>query len=248
MTQSKPDGSSQDPVTKLLDILTPEQQEALRRKLNEKAWDAQNRLLQARQAVALALFTEQSLKQRLQQNKEQVATCQAKADTAAQQHNEELRNQALKLKQEYEKSSSDLEDQLKSSSESMIKLRKRFSELESEVAELYVKKQLLATRESVALATMQAKEILSRTEFAGAVSLLDRMEQKVAERERAACGISEPSENLEGKQETDVDAMLAKATESINRLNSLIEQIEDKVGEHDTQASVGQSSGDNPAP
>src|SRR6516225_6370017 len=39
MTQSKPDGSPQDPVTKLLDTLTPDQQETLRRKLNEKAWD-----------------------------------------------------------------------------------------------------------------------------------------------------------------------------------------------------------------
>src|SRR5262249_29045692 len=156
--------------------------------------------LEARQALAQAIVTEQSLKHQLRQKTEQVATWQAKADAAAQQHDEELRNQALKLKQKYEKSSADLEDQLKSNSENMIKLRKRFIDLETEVQELYVKKELLATCERVALATMQAKEILSRTEFAGAISVLDRMEQKVAERERAACATDDLSETSGAKQ------------------------------------------------
>ncbi|PWT94227.1 MAG: hypothetical protein C5B53_13655 [Candidatus Melainabacteria bacterium] len=327
MTQSQPDGSPEDVLTKLLATLRPDQQEALRRKLNEKAWNeqfnklcaklknpgglqeeetigkrfassfqhlidrlssgdidedikqacrtawetftltiqsqpddqdrenadsddpqihleiayqaAQNNLIGLRQAVAQAIATEKQLEKQVQQNKDQAATWQNRADMATQQNNEDLCKQALQRKQQYKEAALALEQQHEKQKEAVVELRDRFTKLELEVQKFYTKKQLLVTRAKVAAATVQANEILNRTIASGALSVIERMEQKVAEREAIASHLAELSDKGSAEAETEVESVLIKAATSIDRLALVLERLERRVNEDENKEGIG---------
>lgn len=328
MNQSKPDGSSQDPLVKLLDTLTPEQKEALRRKLNEKAWDGrferlfsgadtlsdrkddtkigqrvaaalehlidrlssgdidedikkacqsawesftsavhaqpkseqaeagspeedslnkleapyeqfQNDLIQVRQLVAQAIAAEKRLEQQIQKDRDQAQTWQNRADMALQQNNEELSKQASHRKELYEKAALALEEQLKMQKDATVDLRERFNKLEAEMQKLSMKKQILTVREKVAEATVKANAILAKTSTSGSLAVLERMAEKVAEKEAIASALAESTDNTKAPFEAEINATLAKAVSSIERLTAVIERMEQKVIEHEAKAGLG---------
>lgn len=316
MNQSKPDGSSQDEMAKLLETLTPEEQEALRRKLNEKAWgeqfdklgnsiknppglenskmvgkrcagalqhlidrlssgdidedikkacriawegffvtvqsqdnakseialnddlqkeqdteyeQAQYNLIQLRQTVAQAVVSEKQLEQQIQKNKDQAETWQNRANMAAQQNNEELCRQAMQRKDIYANTALALENQHKVQKDRLIELRDRFNKLEAEIQKVSTLKQILITRDKVAEATARANALLAKTTSNSSVALLERMQQKVSEKESIASQLSELSESANAGPEKTIEAMLAKAVTSIERLTSVVENLERKV-------------------
>lgn len=176
--------------------------------------DLQNNLIQVRQAVAQAIATEKQLEQQLQKNKDQAATWQNRAAMAVEQGNDELARQALQRKQQYGQAAADLEAQLKAQKDATVGLRQRLTELEAEVQKAYTRKQVLIARDKAAQATTKANEILSKTTASGALNVIDKMEQKVAEREAKAAALSElGSDQLEQKfksfeGQTDIEAEL----------------------------------------
>ena len=333
MNQSMPDGSPEDQLTKLLESLTPEQQEAIRRKLNEKAekawneqfdklssklrnaeidsgetiakrfasalqhlsdrlssgnidqdikqacstvwhtfvqiiqsqpddqegkkadpddpqiqleWaynDAQANLIQLRQAVAQGIAAEKQLEQQMQKNKEQATTWQNRAAMATQQHNDDLCKQAMQRKEQYANAALELEKQYLVQKEALVKLRDQYTKVEAQVQSIYTKKQILFARQKAALATAKANEILARNTTSGALSLLERMEQKVAEKEAIAFAsqVIDSSESSKATPETEIGPMLAKAVASIDRLASVIERLECQVIGDESKAGVGRS-------
>ncbi|MGC8006381.1 PspA/IM30 family protein, partial [Salmonella enterica] len=62
-------------------------------------------------------------------------------------------------------------------------MRQRLTDLEAEVQKAYTKKQVLIARDKAAQATSKANEILSKTTTSGAMSVMERMETKVQEKE-----------------------------------------------------------------
>jgi phage shock protein A len=183
--------------------------------LEQTYQDLQSNLIQVRQAVAQAIATEKQLEQQLQKNKDQAETWHNRAAMAVQQGNDDLAKQALQRKQQYAQAAGDLETQLKSQRESTSTLRQRLTDLEAEVQKAYTKKQVLIARDKAAQATTKANEILSKTTASGALSVMEKMENKVQEREAKAAALGEiGNDNLdkqfksfEGK--TDIDAELA---------------------------------------
>ncbi len=159
--------------------------------LEQTYQEAQSNLIQVRQAVAQAIATEKQLEQQLQKNKDQAATWQNRAAMAVQQSNDDLARQALQRKQQYSQAASDLETQLKSQKDATQTLRGRLTELEGEVQKLYTKKQVLIARDKAATATTRANEIMSKTTSNGASSIVERMEQKVSEKESKAAALAE---------------------------------------------------------
>src|SRR5215467_13266290 len=154
--------------------------------LEQTYQDLQSNLIQVRQAVAQAIATEKQLEQQLQKNKDQAETWQNRAAMAVQQGNDDLARQALQRKQQYLEAAKDLEVQLKSQRELTAQLRQKLTDLEAEVQKAYTKKQVLIARDKAAQATTKANEILSKTTASGALSVIDRMETKVQEREAKA--------------------------------------------------------------
>jgi phage shock protein A len=168
--------------------------------LEQTYQELQSNLIQVRQAVAQAIATEKQLETQLQKNKDQAATWQNRAQLAVQQNNDDLARQALQRKQQYTQAAADLEVQLKAQKEATATLRQRLTELEGEVQKAYTKKQVLIARDKAAQATSRANEIMSKTTASGALSVIERMEQKVNERESKAAALAElGSDNLDTK-------------------------------------------------
>jgi phage shock protein A len=186
--------------------------------LEQTYQDLQSNLIQVRQAVAQAIATEKQLEQQLQKNKDQAATWQNRAAMAVQQGNDDLAKQALQRRQQYVQAATDLETQLKQQKDSTTTLRQRLTDLEAEVQKAYTKKQVLIARDKAAQATSKANEILSKTTASGAMSVIERMETKVQEREAKAAALNELStdsldkqfRNFEGKSDIDMELLALK--------------------------------------
>ena len=111
-----------------------------------------------------------------------------------------LARQALQRKQQYSQAAADFETQLKAQKETTAGLRQRLTELENEVQKYQTKKQVLIARDKAAQATSKANEILSKTSTTGALSIMDRMEEKVGEKEARAAALAElGTDSLEDK-------------------------------------------------
>ncbi|MBC7999150.1 MAG: PspA/IM30 family protein [Leptolyngbya sp.] len=188
--------------------------------LEQTYQDLQSNLIQVRQAVAQAIATEKQLEQQLQKNKEQAETWHNRAAMAVQQNNDDLAKQALQRKQQYQQAANDLEAQLKVQKESTNTLRQRLTDLEAEVQKAYTKKQVLIARDKAAQATSKANEILSKTTSSGAMSVIEKMETKVLEREARAAALGELGtdqldkqfRNFEGKTDIEMELLALKGS------------------------------------
>ena len=182
--------------------------------------DLQSNLVQVRQAVAQAIASEKQLEQNLQRNRDQAETWHNRAAMAVQQGNDELAKQALQRKQQYATAVTDLETQLKSQREVTSGLRQKLTDLEAEVQKAYTKKTVLIARDKAAQANAKANEILSKTTANGALSVMDKMETKVLEREAKAQALSDLSgdtlekqfKNFEGKSDIDQELLALKGS------------------------------------
>lgn len=160
----------------------------------------QEQLVQVRQAVAQAIATEKQLEQNLLKNRDQANTWQNRAAMAVQQNDDGLAREALQRKQQYAQAAAELEAQLKAQKEATATLRGRLAELETEVQKAYTKKQVLIARDKAATATAKANEMLSKTNSGSAMSVIDKMENKIQEKEARAMALSDlSSDQLEQK-------------------------------------------------
>jgi phage shock protein A len=200
--------------------------------LEQSYQEAQSNLIQVRQAVAQAIATEKQLEQQLQKNKDQAATWQNRAAMAVQQNNDDLARQALQRKQQYTTAAADLEAQLKVQKEATATLRQRLTELEGEVQKFYTKKQVLIARDKAATATSRANEIISKTTAGGGSSVLDRIEQKVSEKESKAAALAELGmdtldkkfKNFEGDVDIEAELLALKGGISANQPKLIVDQ------------------------
>lgn len=148
-------------------------------------------------------------------NQEQTQTWHNRAILAVQQGEEDLARQALQRKQQHLLAASEQEKLLKSQHESVETLRQKLTDLEEEVQKAYFKKQDLINKDKYAQATGKANELLSKVTANGALSVMDRMEEKVQERLAKSEALAELSgdslekqfKSIEGK--TDIEADLA---------------------------------------
>ncbi|MBX9670397.1 MAG: PspA/IM30 family protein [Candidatus Obscuribacterales bacterium] len=200
--------------------------------LEQTYQELQSNLIQVRQAVAQAIATEKQLEQQLQKNKDQAATWQNRAAMAVQQNNDDLARQALQRKTQYAQAAQDLEVQLKSQKEATSNLRQRLTELENEVQKAYTKKQVLIARDKAAQATSKANEILSKSTASGALSVIERMETKVAEKEARAAALAELGsdslekkfKNFEGQADIEMELLALKGNMGKDGSSKLITQ------------------------
>lgn len=188
--------------------------------LEQKYQELQSNLIQVRQAVAQAIATEKQLEQSLQKNRDQAATWENRARMAVQQNNDDLARQALQRKTQYAQAAADLEAQLNQQREHTAQLRERLTSLEGEVQKAYTKKQVLIARDKAAQATTRANEIMAKTTSSGAMSVIERMEQKVVEREAKAAALAELGsdtldkkfKDFEGQVDIEAELMALKGT------------------------------------
>lgn len=183
--------------------------------LEQTYQDLNANVMQVRQAVAQALATEKQIEQQYLKNQEQVKTWHNRATMAVKEGKDDLAKQALQRKQQYTQVMGEQEILLKNQHQTTESLKIRLAELEEEVQKAYSKKQVLIARDKAAAATSKANELLSKTNAYGTLSVMDRMETKVEEKEARAAAFAELSgDNLEKQfksieTKTDIDGDLA---------------------------------------
>lgn len=198
--------------------------------------ELQSNVISVRQAVAQAIATEKQLERELQKNKDQAATWQNRAAMAVQQNSDDLARQALQRRTQYTQAAADLEVQLKTQKEATNGLRSRLGELESELQKANTKKSVLIARDKAAKATIKANEILSKTNSSGALSMMERMESKVQEKEAKALALGELSgdqlekqfKNFEGQTDIEMELMMLKGEMKKGGSNDSAKLIVDK--------------------
>ncbi len=167
--------------------------------LEQLYMDLQNTLIQVRQGAAQAIAAEKQLEQQLQKNKDQADTWQSRASMSREKGDEDLMNQALARGNQYAQAAKELDEQLKSQREATDAIRQKLTQLEGQVQMAYTKKQVLIARHRASQAMLKANEILSRSSTSEAMSVIERMERRVAEREAEALAMEE----LKGKPSED---------------------------------------------
>lgn len=203
--------------------------------LEQSYQDLNADVMQVRQAVAQAIATEKQIEQQYIKNEEQVKTWHNRAAMAVKEGNDEMAKQALQRKQQYSQVMAEQEILLKNQRQTTETLKNRLSELEEEVQKAYSKKQVLIARDKAAQATSKANELLSKTNAYGTLSVMDRMESKVEEREARAAALAELSGDQLEKQfkslenKTDLEGDLAALKNELGMGPTKIEIKEPKI-------------------
>ncbi len=211
--------------------------------LEQAYQDLNANLLKVRQAVVQAIATEKQIGQQLQKNQEQVQNWHNRATLAVQQGQDDLARQALQRRQQHLLATSEQEKLLNSQHESVESLRHKLADLEEEVQKAYFKKQDLINKDKYAQATGKANELLSKVTANGALSIMDRMEEKVQERLAKSEALAELSgdslekqfKSIEGR--TDIEADLTAIKTGLTLGSTKIEIKEPKLLEENVASA-----------
>ncbi len=184
--------------------------------LSQTYEDLKTSLIQVRQAMAQAIAMEKQIEIQLKKDQEQIQTWHNRAAMAVQQGQDDMAKQALQRKQQFVNSATERATLLVNQHQAVEAMEQRVTDLEAEVERARSKKDMLIVRDKVAQATGKANELLSKTTVNSAFSVMDRMEEKVQEREARVAALTQMNNNdldtkfrkLEGS--SDMDADLAK--------------------------------------
>lgn len=157
---------------------------------------------------------------------------------AVEQGNEALAELARQRRSQYLDASDHLEKQLGAQRHGTNVLRQRLTELEASVQKSYTQKQVLIARHKAAQATAKANAIMAKINASGAASTIERMEEKVAEREAAAAAAAEMSDRVSAAfTETlpDYQQLLIMAAAALERASTVIERMEKLVAASENQ-------------
>ncbi len=201
----------------------------------EKVYDdLQSSLIKVREAVAKAIATERQLESQLQKNRAQSETWLQRAETATQQGNPDLHNQAIHRMNQYKQAAHELEQQLVLHKEAITVLRQKLTDLESNVQKAYTQKQVLISRKAAAQTAINANRIMDAINTDAAFSAFKSFEQEVIELEaQAAKGSASVSEGV-----FDYRKSLKEAIENLQQTTEAVVKLEKMLSERDSDTSL----------
>jgi phage shock protein A len=148
--------------------------------------DMENQLIQVKTQVAAAIADEQRLKERWQQNEQQAAEWQRKAELAVQKGQDDLAKEALSRRNTFQQTAAGFKEQYEDQARQVEQLKDALDKLESKIQEARTKKDLLIARHRRARAESQIHETMARVDTTGVMGSFERMEEKVRTQEARA--------------------------------------------------------------
>jgi phage shock protein A len=193
--------------------------------------DAQNQVIQMRQATAQAIATEKQLEHTLSKNKEQGETWRLRAEMAIAQKNEALAHQAQQREAQFVQAVEALEEQLHRQKEATTILRQKLTLVEIELQKMSVSRSMLTARYKALKATRRAHKIFSQTD--SKQSPWQATKKKIADAEEILAKeiLQEGMENADGAPQerlTDSHELLVTLVSALDRLNALLDKLEEK--------------------
>jgi phage shock protein A len=184
--------------------------------------DMENQLIQVKTQVAASIADEQRLKERWQQNEQQAAEWQHKAELAVQKGADDLAKEALSRRNAYQETAAGFKQQYEDQAQQVEQLKDALDKLEAKMQEARTKKDLLIARSRRAAAERQIHDTMARVDTSGVTGGFERMEEKVRTQEARAKATAELDRDT-------VDERF-KQLEQTDKLDSQLEELKAKLG------------------
>jgi phage shock protein A len=179
--------------------------------------DMEDQLRKATQGLGTAMGSLNQVKKQLETAQEQSNVWQSKAKTCLEQGNEDLAKQALENKVKQDKMVSQYQEMATSMEAQVNEIQSQIDILKQKLEEARSKQAMLVARSQMADAKSQMAKTLGNMDSKSAFAKMDKMEQKIEQKEAQANAYSEVS----GVQESENDPF-----EKMDKENSINEELE----------------------
>lgn len=185
--------------------------------------DMEDQLRKSTQSLGTAMGSLNSVKKQLSTAQEQSLTWQNKAKACLEQGNEDLAKQALENKVKQDQMVSQYQEMVNSMEAQVTEIKSQIDILKQKLEEARSKQAMLTARSQMADAKSQMAKTLGNMDSKSAFAKMDKMEQKVAQKEAQADAFSDVS----GVQESDSDPF-AKMDKD-NAVNEELEKLKKEM-------------------
>lgn len=200
--------------------------------------EMEEHIAQAKEGVVNAIASEKQLYKELEQQRQQAATWQEKAELALSSGKEDLARAALMRKKEADRILKDLEPAWESAKHTSDMLKAQLQKLEQKLEEAKRKRTALAARQHASEAKQQMYKTMNKLEDGlNAQNKFDRMEDKVAAMEARTEAMAE-LEDVSKLEQEFLDL------ETDNEIEEELKKLKQKVGSSNTMTSSTTKSKD----
>ncbi len=184
--------------------------------------DMNSKLIEVRLGVAQAIATEKQLEHQLEKNVHLTKNWLERLNTALQEKNSELSEQARHRHLQYSQAAEQLTKLLDEQRLVTQNLRDRLTETEAKVQKAYTKQQILIARDRVTRATIKANQLLDKLGSSELLSKMEAIQKRVEEREAL---VAARMDKLP-EQRPSRDILLAQAVQTLEQATSVMERVE----------------------
>ncbi len=185
--------------------------------------DMEEQLRKATQGLGTAMGSHNQVKKQLEMAQEQSNVWQEKAKACLEQGNEELAKKALENKVEQDKMVTQYQEMTALMEAQVNEIKSQIEILKQKLEEARSKQTMLTARSQMADAKSQMAKTLGNMDSKSAFAKMDKMEQKIAEKEAEANAFSE----ISGVQESENDPFVQMDQE--NSVNEELEKLKKQM-------------------
>lgn len=185
--------------------------------------DMEAQLRKATQGLGTAMGSLNQVKRQLENAKEQSNNWQSKARTCLEQGNEELAKQALENKVKQDKMVAQYQEMCVSMESQVNEIKNQIDLLKQKLEEARSKQAMLVARSQMADAKSQMAKTLGNMDSKSAFAKMDKMEQKIEQKESEADAFSQ----ISGVEESTNDPFAQMEKES--SINAELEKLKQEM-------------------
>lgn len=185
--------------------------------------DMEDQLRKATQGLGTAMGSFNQVKKQLETAQEQSNVWQSKAKACLEQGNEELAKKALENKVKQDQMVAQYQEMTTSMEAQVNEIKAQIDVLKQKLEEARSKQAMLIARSQMANAKSQMAKTLGNMDSKSAFAKMDKMEQKIEQKEAEANAFSEVS----GMQESENDPFAQMDKE--NSINSELEKLKQEM-------------------
>ena len=185
--------------------------------------DMEDQIRKATEGLGTAMGSLNQVKKQLETAQEQSNVWQAKAKTCLEQGNEDLAKQALENKIKQDKMVAQYQEMTNSMEAQVTEMKNQIDILKQKLEEARSKQAMLVARSQMADAKSQMAKTLGNMDSKSAFAKMDKMEQKIEQKESQANAFSEVS----GVEESENDPFAKMDKE--NTLNDELEKLKKEM-------------------
>lgn len=185
--------------------------------------DMEEQLRKATQGLGTAMGSLNQVKKQLATAQEQSNVWQSKAKTCLEQGNESLAKQALENKIKQDKMVTQYQEMASSMETQVNEIKSQIDVLKAKLEEARSKQAMLVARSQMADAKAQMAKTLGNMDSKSAFAKMDKMEQKIEQKEAQADAFSD----ISGIQENESDPFAQMDKE--NSINEELEKLKNEI-------------------